>query len=435
MVSARAVVASAALVLLSAAPLLAQLRATLVAGGFNRPLGLVQVPNDPTAQVVLEQGGRIRVLKDGALQATAFLDLTSQIASGGEQGLLGLAFAPNFASSGRVFVSFTNLSGHSVVARFVRASADPLRADPASRFDLVWPNGQAFIFQPFSNHNGGHIAFGPDGFLYFGLGDGGSGDDPMHLAQQPLSLLGKMLRLDVSVPASDPQGYDVPPSNPFVGRAGVLAEIWAFGLRNPWRWSFDTTRGGTGALVIGDVGQDAWEEIDYEPSGAGGRNYGWRIREGAHDNVTSLPPFSQPLRDPVWEYGRADGRSVTGGYVYRGTSLGASFVGRYFFADFVTSRVWSVALTIDANTREATAGNLVEHTADFASAAASPASFGVDAVGELDLVSYNGSVYRLEGSGVVTPPTTPPTTFPPGTPRLRTGPTVGTAVPRKSGGG
>ena len=211
-----------------------------------------------------------------------------------------------------------------MIARFTRASADPLRVDPNSRFDLVWPTGEAFIRQPFTNHNGGQLAFGPDGFLYIGLGDGGSGNDPMHLAQNPQSLLGKMLRIDVSVPASDPQGYDVPPGNPFAGRSDVRGEIWSFGLRNPWRFSFDAPRGGTGALIMGDVGQGAWEEVDYEPAGTGGRNYGWRNREGAHDNVTSLPPFSQPLRDPIWIRARR-GRSITGGYVYRGTSLGTVY--------------------------------------------------------------------------------------------------------------
>ena len=409
----------------------AQIRATLVASGFTRPLGFVQVPGDPATQVVLEQAGRVRVLRNGVVQSTDFLDLRSQIASGGEQGLLGLAFAPNFSTSGRLFVCFTNLQGHSVVSRFTMASTDPLRADPASRFDFVWPGGRALIEQPFSNHNGGHLAFGPDGYLYIGFGDGGSGNDPMHLAQQPRSLLGKMLRLDASVPASDPQGYDVPPGNPFAGRSDVLGEIWAFGLRNPWRWSFDTTRGGTGALVIGDVGQNAWEEVDYEPAGAGGRNYGWRLREGAHDNVTSLPAFFQPLRDPIWEYPRSSGQSITGGYVYRGTGLGTSFVGRYFFADFVSSRVWSIALTIDASTREATASNLVDHTADLASGAASPASFGVDASGELYLVSYNGSIYRIEGAGTPSAPTQPAT--PPIRPRPAV-PAVGTAVPRGGGG-
>ena len=181
-----------------------------------------------------------------------FLDLTADVLSGGEQGLLGLAFAPDYATSRRVYVNFTNPSGHTVVARFLRDAGDPLRADPATRFDLVWPGGLSYIEQPFANHNGGNLVFGPDGFLYIGLGDGGAGGDPGHRAQNPLTLLGKMLRIDVSVDAGHPTGYSIPPGNPFVGRAGVLPEIWAFGLRNPWRYSFDDpAHGGTGALIIG----------------------------------------------------------------------------------------------------------------------------------------------------------------------------------------
>jgi glucose/arabinose dehydrogenase len=397
----------------------AQLRASTVVSGLTNPVGLVAHPTDPGVLFVLEQAGRIRVVRNGQVLPTDFLDLRGQIAAGGEQGLLGLAFAPDFSTSGRTYLCFTNPSGHSVVARYTRATPDGLRADPASRFDLLWPGGDRFITQPFTNHNGGHLAFGPDGFLYVGLGDGGSAHDPFNLAQNPLSFLGKILRLDVSVPASDTEGYNVPATNPFVGRPGVLPEIWSMGLRNPWRWSFDATdRGGTGAMVIGDVGQGAWEEVNYEPAGAGGRNYGWRNREGAHDNVTTTAPFSTPLRDPIWEYGRAAGRSITGGFVYRGLALGPQFAGRYFFADFVTSRVWSIALVVSATTREATAGDLVEHTADLAAAAASPASFGVDSRGELYLVSYSGTIFRIERTG----------TAPAG--RRGDGPVVGTARPR-----
>jgi len=381
------------------APAAAQIRAELVASGFSQPVAFVQDPSDPAVQVVVEQGGRIRALRNGVVESADFLDLRSVVRNSGEQGLLGLAFAPDYAVSGRVFVNFSNLSGDTVIARFKRSAADPLRADPSTRFDLRWPGGQQVIVQPFSNHNGGHLAFGPDGFLYVGLGDGGSSNDPFHNAQNPATLLGKMLRLDVSVGDGDPEGYDVPPTNPFVGQQGVLGEIWSFGLRNPWRWSFDDpARGGTGALVIGDVGQNAWEEIDYEPAGRAGRNYGWRNREGAHDNVTSLPPFFQPLVEPIFEYAHSEGRSVTGGVVYRGGRLGASFRGRYLFADFIRNRVWSLRLTVNGATREATAGDLVEHTAEVGSAATSPSSFGVDAAGEVYLVSYTGSVYRLVGT-------------------------------------
>ena len=410
---------------LSASPSLAQLRADSVVTGLSQPVAFVQDPSDSTVQLIVEQNGRVRALKNGVLQATDYLDLRSVVRNAGEQGLLGLAFAPNYAASGRVFVNFVNLAGHTVIARFTRSGADPLRADPASRFDFLWPGGQRFIAQPFPNHKGGNLAFGPDGFLYIGMGDGGSGNDPGHLAQNPGSLLGKMLRVDASVPDSDPEGYNIPPGNPFVGQAGVLPEIWSLGLRNPWRWSFDTpARGGTGALVIGDVGQNAFEEIDYEPAGRGGRNYGWRNREGAHNNVTSLPPFSLPLVDPIFEYGRSAGGSVTGGFVYRGFALGASYRGRYFFGDFVSSRIWSIQLNVNGATGEATSSDLREHTAEFGAAADSPASFGVDALGELYIVSYSGSVHRI-ASTTPAPPST-------GAPRRRPAdaPVTGIAVPR-----
>lgn len=401
----------------------AQLQATLVASGLSRPLGLVQHPTDTDALIVLEQRGRVRVLKGGTVLSADFLTLTDQVATGGEQGVLGLAFAVNYTVTRRVFVSFTNRQGHSVVARYQTTAADPLRADPATRFDLVWPGGQRFITQPYANHNGGHLAFGPDGYLYFGLGDGGSADDPFNHAQNPASLLGKMLRLDVNVPDADPEGYDVPATNPFVGRSDVRPEIWALGLRNPWRWSFDDERrGGTGALVIADVGQDEWEEVNYQPKGAGGLNYGWRTREGAHANVTTPGPFSTPLDEPLWEYARSQGRSITGGFVYRGRALGTPFVGRYFVADYIANRVWSLELAIDRVTGRASVRSAFEHTADLGGAATAPASFGVDAGGELYLVSLNGAIYRLDA---------PPGTTPAPDPTL---PSIGEDGPRRRGG-
>ncbi|HVL66190.1 MAG TPA: PQQ-dependent sugar dehydrogenase [Vicinamibacterales bacterium] len=372
----------------------AQLRVRVHASGFTQPVAFVQDPADPAVQFVVEQRGRIRVVRSGEVLAVDFLDLTSAVRSGGEQGLLGLAFPPDAGLTGRFYVNFTDTNGHTVVARF-RRSANPLVADASSRFDLRWngAGGPAVIQQPFGNHNGGHLAFGPDGFLYIGLGDGGSANDPGHLAQDRGSLLGKMLRIDVSVPDAHPVGYVVPPDNPFVA-GGARPEVWSFGWRNPWRYGFDDpSRGGTGALIVGDVGQNRFEEIDYEPRGRGGRNYGWRNREGAHDHVTSLPPAFLPLVDPVHEYDHGAGRSVTGGFVYRGEALGASFRGRYFFGDFITSRVWSLALTVDA-AGEGRASDLREHTVELggASQLAGVSSFGVDANGELYIVSYNRGV-------------------------------------------
>jgi glucose/arabinose dehydrogenase len=374
--------------------------ASVYASGFSLPVAIVQDPTNRNVQFVVEQGGRIRVVSAGTVLAQDFLDLRGSVLSGGEQGLLGMALAPNYASSGWCYVNFTNVQGDTVVARFTR-SANPLVADAASRLDLRWGGSTRIIDQPFANHNGGHLAFGPDGFLYVGLGDGGAGNDPQHRAQNPTQLLGKMLRIDINVNVDDPNGYWVPPSNPFVnaGPAGTLPEIWSFGLRNPWRYSFDDpARGGTGALIMGDVGQGAWEEIDYEPAGRGGRNYGWSNREGAHNNVSSPGPAFGPLVDPVFEYDRSSGASVTGGYVYRGQGLGAGYRGRYFFADFVSGRVWSVALTVGGG-GEATASDLIEHTAMLGGRATlgNVSSFGVDADGELFIVNYAGSILRVVG--------------------------------------
>jgi glucose/arabinose dehydrogenase len=250
----------------------AQLRSEVVASGFTNPVALVPDPAIPGVLYVVEQGGLVRIIRDGAVLPAPFIDLQSAISSGGERGLLGMAFSPDVLS-GRVFFNFTNPSGHTVIARFQRTTS--FAVDPATRLDLLWPTGERFIRQPFSNHNGGHLIFGPDGFLYVGLGDGGSGNDPENNGQNLSSLLGKMLRLDVNVADSDAKGYLVPAGNP------LLNEIWAAGLRNPWRYSFDDFgTGATGALIIGDVGQGTREEINYQPAGAAGRNYGWRIREG-----------------------------------------------------------------------------------------------------------------------------------------------------------
>lgn len=388
-----------------------QLRLRLQASGFSNPVAIVQDPSDRSVQFVVQQNGHVRAVQGATVLGPDFLDLSSAIVSGGEQGLLGLAFSPDTATTGRFFVDFTNRSGDTVVARFRRPGTDPV-ADAGSRFDLRWggPAGQAFIAQPFVNHNGGHLAFGPDGFLYIGLGDGGSGDDPDHRAQNPNELLGKMLRVDVAVPDAHPTGYQIPPGNPFLSSGLVAArpEIWAFGLRNPWRYTFDDpTRGGTGALVIGDVGQNRYEEIDYEPAGRGGRNYGWRNREGLHDNVTSRPPAYLPLIDPIYEYDHSVGQSITGGFVYRGSALPATYRGRYFFADFVQGRVFSIALSIDGN-GEARASGLIEHTAELSASQpfGSVSSFGVDQEGELYLVSYSlGRIFKIVGPSAA--PTAP----------------------------
>ena len=379
------------------------LRTQLVAEGLSSPIGFVQDPTNPDVQFIVQQGGLIRTLVNGVVGGN-FLSMVGQVSTGGEQGLLGLAFAPDYATSRRFFINFTDTNGDTRVARFLRDAVNPLLADATSRFDLQWPIaiGQAgrrsFIDQPAANHNGGNLQFGPDGYLYIGMGDGGPGNDPNHQAQTPGSLLGKMLRINVNVPVGDAEGYDIPPGNPFLADPNVFPEIWAFGLRNPWRYTFDNPAlGGTGALLIADVGQSSWEEINYEPMGVGGRNYGWRNRQGAHQNIVTLPPYFTPLRDPIHEYAHAPGdNSITGGYVYRGANLGAFFRGRYFFADLY-GKVWSIGLVIDgAGEATAAPGSLIEHTATLDPLAVGfITTFGEDSRGEIYLVTITGRIFRL----------------------------------------
>ncbi len=400
----------------------AQLRARLLASGFNRPNGVVFDPVVPGAVYVVDQSGIIRAFLNGVERPAPFLDLSTVVSTGGEQGLLGMAFPPDAATSGRVFVHFTNRTavvgeGHSVVARFTRSASNQLVADPASRFDLQWPAAaggrQGFITQPFANHNGGHLAFGPDGYLYIGLGDGGAGDDPNNNAQTPGTLLGKMLRIDVA--GNPPNGYSIPPTNPVFPVANAMPEIWAFGLRNPWRYNFDDLgTGATGALFIGDVGQGAREEIDIEPANQGGRNYGWRVYEGTRENtdVTPLGPAYLPLQAPSFEYTHAVGEAITGGYVYRGAALGAGYRGRYFYADCVRGKIFSLAWTIDGGTGEAVVGPATDHTIDMGGPFQCIASFARDPNGELYFMDFGysatgtGRVFVIENA-VATAPGTP----------------------------
>jgi glucose/arabinose dehydrogenase len=398
------VCATVALIALATVTARSQSAATIASipfiSGLQSPVAFVADPGDRSVFYAVEQAGRIRVVRNRAL-AEDLLDLRTAIAAGGERGLLGLALAPDFPASRRFFVNFTNLNGHTVVARFRKGANGT--ADMASRFDLrLDEGGPGIVVQPYSNHNGGHLAFGPDGMLYIGLGDGGSGNDPEHRAQNVTTLLGKMLRINVGVADGHATGYDVPANNPFGKPGGPLPnarpEIWSLGLRNPWRYSFDIGPGGTGALVIGDVGQNQFEEIDYEPTGRGGRNYGWRNREGAHNNVVSLPVASQPLIDPIHEYAHPVGVSVTGGAVYRGSSLQERNRGRYFFADY-SGKVWSLGLALDG-AGEARVSDVIEHTAELGGSGVlgTISAFGTDLDGELYIVSHSrGVVLRLAG--------------------------------------
>ncbi len=378
----------------------AQIGAELLVTGLRNPVAVVADPADRSVLYVVEQGGLVRLVRHGSLVEAPFLDLRAAVRSGGEQGLLGLALAPDHAESGRFFVNFTNTNGDTVVARF-RRSSDPQRADASSRFDLMWPDGRRVIAQPFSNHNGGHLLFGRDGYLYVGLGDGGSAGDPMNHAQNPRSLLGKMLRLDVAVADTDARGYRVPEDNPFVDGDPIAAlpEIWDIGLRNPWRYAFDDwTRGGTAALLIADVGQNAREEINFEPAGSGGRNYGWRLREGRQAFDSRTAAAFLPLTEPIHDYGRALGASITGGLIYRGPALDPSYTGRYFYADFVSGRVFSIGLHLNPDTGDATADDEQDHTARLGGRArlGMVSSFGTDHDGELLLVNYSdGAIVRI----------------------------------------
>jgi glucose/arabinose dehydrogenase len=389
------------------APALAQLQASVITTGFTSPVEFVQDPLDPRTQYVLEQSGTIYIIRNGVRLATPFLDFTGQVLYSSEQGILGLAFAPDFATSLRFFVYFNSKDdgGNIHVARFKRGSNG--LADVSTRFDFTWSTRLAYIDHSLAgNHNGGHIQFGPDGYLYIGIGDGGFADDPFNNSQNMSVLLGKMLRIDVNVPDSNPNGFQIPADNPFVGVAGARPELWDVGLRNPWKFSFDDpTRGGSGALIIADVGQGQWEEVDYEPAGSGGKNYGWSIREGAHDYITSKMPAFLPLTDPVIEYPHPVGFCIIGGYVYRGHALPPFYRGRYFFADYVNARLWSVAT--DPATGALLPSTQIEHTDEVGGrgVVGNVTSFGVDSAGELYLLSQGtGRVIKLTSTYVPTSP-------------------------------
>ena len=349
----------------------------VIASGFDHPVHLTHAGDGGGRMFVVEQQGIIRIIKGGSVLPSPFLDIAGKVLYGGERGLLSVAFPPDYASKEYFYVNYTRQpDGQTVVARY-RVTGDPDVADESSEEVLLT------VSQPYANHNGGQLVFGPrDGYLYIGMGDGGSGGDPENHAQDTDSLLGKMLRIDVE---SGVAPYRVPAGNPFVGASDHRDEIWALGLRNPWRFSFDRS---TDDLYIGDVGQNTWEEIDYEPAGsAGGVNFGWRCREGAHDFSRDCP--SLPLTDPIAEYGRGDGGSVTGGYVYRGVRCPA-LVGRYFYADYVSGKIWSMYKTgLDPTTWSAP--ELELDTDLYIS------SFGEDEEGEIYIVDHAGGTVRRLG--------------------------------------
>lgn len=301
---------------------------TPFATGLDKPVSITHAGD--SRLFVVEQTGSIRIIDtDGNVSLQPFLDISDRVNYGGERGLLGLAFHPEYITNGFFYVNYTGLDNHTRISRFSVNSMDPEIADPDSEYNLLT------VTQPFTNHNGGDLAFGPDGYLYIALGDGGSAGDPGNLAQDPMEYLGKMLRVDVDLGLP----YAIPESNPFINDPGTLDEIWALGLRNPWRFSFDRL---TGDLWIADVGQNATEEINFQPAGSeGGENYGWRCYEGhLVYNSNGCGPAST-YTFPVHTYPHGPECSVTGGYVFRGDAL-SSFYGRYFFADYCSDMIWTL---------------------------------------------------------------------------------------------
>lgn len=347
---------------------------TLHVSGLTRPVHITHAGDGTGRLFVVEQGGTIRIFDEDGNPVSTFLDISSKVSCCGEQGLLSVAFPPGYANKQYFYVYYTDSNGDTVVARY-HASADPDVADPNSEEVILTQD------QPFPNHNGGQLAFSPkDGYLYISLGDGGSGGDPQENAQDPDSLLGKLLRLDVESVATG-TGYVVPADNPFVGETG-RDEIWALGLRNPWRFSFDRQ---THDLYVGDVGQGSWEEVDFQPAGsAGGENYGWDNLEGAHcyepSSGCTEPDNYVP---PVAEYSHTEGTAVSGGYVYRGTNY-CKMQGVYFYGDYGSGKIWG--LQYDGTNWQ---------TQELADTSLNISSFGEDEAGNLYLANLGGDIYEI----------------------------------------
>jgi glucose/arabinose dehydrogenase len=342
--------------------------------GLSNPVYLTHAGDGSDRLFVVEQPGTIRVYEQGALKAQPFLDIRDRVRFGGERGLLSVAFHPQYAENGRFFVNYTRQpDGATVIAEY-RVSDNPNTAERGSeRVMLV-------IEQPFPNHNGGQLQFGPDGTLYIGMGDGGAAGDPLGHGQNLSTLLGALLRIDVD--GREP--YTLPTDNPFVGQAGARGEIWAYGLRNPWRFSFDRC---TGRLFLADVGQDRWEEVDLIEKGG---NYGWNVMEGVHCFRPPIGCRTEGLELPIAEYDHSLGCSITGGYVYRGTHI-LGLIGRYVFGDFCSGRIWALRpLAPDAwRADEWRMDELLDTPLNIS-------SFGEDEAGELYVLDLNGAIYRFK---------------------------------------
>lgn len=342
-----------------------------IANGFVRPLGLEHAFDERL--FVVEQKGTIQIVQDGQILPIPFLNIEDRVTTrGNEQGLLGLAFHPNYQTNGRFFLNYTRSDNATVIAEYLVDPSKPNLANPESESIILT------IDQPFQNHNGGQIRFGPDGYLYIGMGDGGSRDDPQNHAQDFDTLLGAMLRIDVD----SGKPYAIPADNPFVSAPPVRDEIWAVGLRNPWRFSFDKQ---TGDLFIADVGQNMWEEISFQPAGSsGGENYGWKIYEGEACYLGNCD--TADLTPPIAITSHAEGHcSITGGYIYRGQAY-PSLTGNYFFADYCSGTLWRLFQSADGRWDQAEIGNMGFLVS----------SFGEDANGEVYIINQGeGIIYQL----------------------------------------
>jgi glucose/arabinose dehydrogenase len=348
----------------------------MVATGLKSPVEMTNAADGSGRIFIVEQNGRIRVLQNGEVLRIPYLDIRDRVGrNANEQGLLGLAFHPRYEENGYFYVNYTDINGDTVIARFTVSGDDPQRAAPNSELRLLQ------VKQPYGNHNGGAVVFGPDGYLYLGLGDGGSRDDPHGNGQSTVSHLGSILRIDVN----EGDFYAIPQDNPFIAGGG-LPEIWAYGLRNPWRITFDRQ---TGDLYIGDVGQNTWEEINVLTNGSSpGANFGWNYREGSH-SFRGSPSADLELIDPVAEYDHSQGCSVTGGYVYRGVKM-PEWYGIYLYGDFCSGHVWGLLRLADGSWQ-----NALLFTTD-----AMITSFGEDESGEVYMLSRSGEVYRLSSGSL-----------------------------------
>lgn len=364
-----------------------------ITSGLSSPVDIANAGDGSNRLFIVERAGLIKIIENNTVLETPFLNIDDRVLGGGERGLLGLAFHPDYETNGYFYVNYSNNSGHTVISRF---SVNPNNEDlgnPDSELILLTVN------QPYNNHNGGDLSFGPnDGYLYIGLGDGGSAGDPQNRAQNGRCFLGKILRIDVDGggnPASPSQtfgdciytstsNYTVPDDNPFLNNPLILDEIWSTGLRNPWRFSFDSANGN---MWIADVGQNAWEEVNFENAGDGGNNYGWRCYEGDHNyNINGCADPSNYI-DPGFEYAHSQGSSITGGYVYRGTNF-PNMLGYYIVADYVSNRVWSLFREDD--------GDIISTNHGTNTGADNISSFGVGENGEMYAANLSGIIYKVE---------------------------------------